>query len=104
MIRQSYQALLLIVRSHGIACFWTLAPTYSQAKQAWNEMKAFVPDNLVRKKFKHRAGGRGGGWNEDDMEVWLDFKDETGNWLDRYRRSVYWLIRSADNYESLQTV
>ena len=83
---------------------WTLAPTYSQAKQAWNEMKAFVPDNLVRKKFKNRAGGRGGGWNEDDMEVWLDFKDENGNWLDRYRRSVYWQIRSADNYESLQTV
>ena len=84
---------------------WTLAPTYSQAKQAWNEMKAFVPEYLVRKKWKNRAGGRGSGWNEDEMEVWLDFKDNDGNWLpNRYRRSVYWQIRSADNYESLQTV
>ncbi len=85
---------------------WVVAPNYSQATQIWNEMKEFIPPHMVRGYKPGQAGGRGRtGWNEDRLNVWLDFKDEKGNWLPgRWRPSVFWEIKSADNWELLQTV
>jgi hypothetical protein len=82
---------------------WGMAPTYKQAKQMWNEMKGFTPEHLVRRPTA-RGNRSSTGWNEAEMEVWLDFKDPAGKWLNRPRPSAYWEIKSADNYESLQTV
>ena len=61
---------------------------------------------MVRNARAGQAGGRSRtGFNDDRQNVWLDFKDESGNWLPgRYRRSVFWEIKSADNFEMLQTV
>jgi len=84
---------------------WTVAPTRAQMRQVWNEMKEFIPGYMVRKPTQR--GGRGGpvtGFKEDDFTVWLDMKDEQGNWLDVPRQSVYWEMKSADNVEALQTV
>ena len=37
--------------------------------------------------------------------MWLDLKDENGQWLpNRWRQSVFWELKSADNPEGLQTV
>ena len=85
---------------------WTVAPTRAQMLQVWNEMQAFIPSHIVRKtKAKIQGGGRGGGFKQDDLHVWLDLKDEKGNWLPgRYRQSVFWELKSADNPEGLQTV
>ena len=85
---------------------WTVAPTRAQMLQVWNEMQAFIPKHIVRKtRSKAQAGGRGGGFKQDDLHVWLDLKDEFGNWLPgRFRRSVFWELKSADNPEGLQTV
>ena len=85
---------------------WTVAPTRSQMLQVWNEMQAFIPQHLVRKTRRtSQAGGRGGGFKQDDLHVWLDLKDEKGNWLpNRWRKSVFWELKSADNPEGLQTV
>ena len=85
---------------------WTVAPTRAQMLQVWNEMQAFIPSHIVRKtKAKVQGGGRGGGFKQDDLHVWLDLKDEKGNWLpNRWRRSVFWELKSADNPEGLQTV
>ena len=85
---------------------WTVAPTRAQMLQVWNEMQAFIPSHIVRKtKAKVQGGGRGGGFKQDDLHVWLDLKDEKGNWLpNRWRQSVFWELKSADNPEGLQTV
>ena len=85
---------------------WVVAPNYSQATQIWNEMKEFIPPHMVRGYKPGQAGGRGRtGWNGDRLNVWLDFKDEKGKWLPgRWRPSVFWEIKSADNWELLQTV
>ena len=85
---------------------WTVAPTRAQMMQVWNEMQAFIPKHIVRKtRTKAQAGGRGGGFKQDDLHVWLDLKDEKGNWLpNRWRQSVFWELKSADNPEGLQTV
>ena len=85
---------------------WTVAPTRAQMMQVWNEMQAFIPKHIVRKtRSKAQGGGRGGGFKQDDLHVWLDLKDEKGNWLpNRWRHSVFWELKSADNPEGLQTV
>lgn len=85
---------------------WTVAPTRAQMLQVWNEMQAFIPKHIVRKtKNQKQAGGRGGGFKQDDLHVWLDLKDENGQWLpNRWRQSVFWELKSADNPEGLQTV
>ena len=82
---------------------WTVAPTRAQMLQVWNEMQAFIPEEFVRKtRKKGQAGGRGGGFKQDDLHVWLDIKPPKGKKL--YRTSVFWELKSADNPESLQTV
>ena len=85
---------------------WTVAPTRAQMLQVWNEMQAFIPKHIVRKtRTRNQGGGRGGGFKQDDLHVWLDLKDEKGNWLpNRWRQSVFWELKSADNPEGLQTV
>lgn len=85
---------------------WTVAPTKSQMLQVWHEMKAFIPPNLVR-VTPSQHGGRGGGrgWREDELNVWLDFKDESGFWLPGlFRTSAFWELKTGDNPEALQTV
>ena len=84
---------------------WTVAPTRAQMRQVWNEMKAFIPEHLVKKRVAGQAGGRGSGWKEDEMFVELEMRDELGNWLPgAHRKTVLWELKSADNPESLQTV
>ena len=84
---------------------WTVAPTRAQMLQVWNEMQTFIPKHLVREKRDRQAGGRGGGFKHDELNVWLDFKNENGSWLNgRWRKSVFWELKSADNPEGLQTV
>ena len=86
--------------------FWVVPPNYGQAIQIWNEMKDFIPSHMVRNARVGQAGGRSRtGFNDDRLNVWLDFKDENGKWLPNlYRRSIFWEIKSADNFEMLQTV
>ena len=93
---------------------WTVAPTKAQMYQVWNEMQAFIPEHLVSKTNPYRenklAGGRGSGFKEDALHVWLVFKDSNGRWLrgkdgkPRPRPVVFWELKSADNPESLQSV
>ena len=84
---------------------WTVAPTRAQMLQQWNEMQEFIPENLVRVKKDNQRGGRGGGFKHDELNVWLDFKDTNGKWMaGKWRRSVFWELKSADNPEGLQTV
>ena len=84
---------------------WTVAPTRAQMLQQWNEMQEFIPKNLVRVKKDNQRGGRGGGFKHDELNVWLDFKDTNGKWMaGKWRRSVFWELKSADNPEGLQTV
>ena len=88
---------------------WTVAPTKAQMYQVWNEMQAFIPEHMVSRVNPYRDdyrqnGGRGSGFKEDDLRVWLVFKDEGGRWLSgRYRRVVLWELKSADNPDSLQS-
>jgi len=65
----------LVPRTH----FWIVAPTYPQLRQAWLELKEFMPKVFCQK------------WLEDDKIVYL--KD--GGMIEG---------KSADNPESLQTV
>ena len=93
---------------------WTVAPTKAQMYQVWNEMQAFIPEHLVSKTNPYRdnklGGGRGSGFKEDALHVWLTFKDRNGRWLrgrdgkPRPRPIVFWELKSADNPESLQSV
>ena len=83
---------------------WTVAPNYGQAQQVWNEMKEVVPASMVRTNSGKRGNRSQTGWNEDRMSVRLDLPalDERGR--RRVRREVFWEIKSADNFEMLQTV
>ena len=84
---------------------WTVAPTRAQMLQVWNEMQAFIPEEYVRKnRRKGQAGGRGGGFKQDDLHVWLDLKNLNGTTDGLYRKVVFWELKSADNPDSLQTV
>jgi len=84
---------------------WTVAPTRAQMLQVWNEMQTFIPEDLVRKtRRKGQAGGRGGGFKQDDLHVWLDLKTSSDSTDGLYRTEVFWELKSADNPESLQTV
>mgnify|MGYP003642326301 FL=1 len=93
---------------------WTVAPTKAQMYQVWNEMQAFIPEHLVSKTNPYRdnklGGGRGSGFKEDALHVWLTFKDRNGRWLrgrdgkPRPRPIIFWELKSADNPESLQSV
>jgi len=84
---------------------WTVAPTRAQMLQVWNEMQVFIPDEYVRKtRRKGQAGGRGGGFKQDDLHVWLDLKNSKGTTEGLWRTTVFWELKSADNPESLQTV
>ena len=84
---------------------WTVAPTRAQMLQVWNEMQTFIPEQYVRKtRRKGQAGGRGGGFKQDDLHVWLDLKNTAGTTDGLYRTEVFWELKSADNPESLQTV
>jgi hypothetical protein len=84
---------------------WTVAPTRAQMLQVWNEMQAFIPEEVVRKtRRKGQAGGRGGGFKQDDLHVWLDLKNIDGTDEGLFRKSVFWELKSADNPDSLQTV
>jgi hypothetical protein len=77
---------------------WVVAPNFAQSRQAWNELKQFIPSNLVVKRKAGQGGGRGDGWKEDDRTVWLHF-DTPG----LARRDAFIEIKSADDPESLQT-
>ena len=63
---------------------WTVAPTKAQMYQVWNEMQAFIPEHLVSKTNPYRdnklGGGRGSGFKEDALHVWLGFRDSNGRW------------------------
>jgi|TARA_Y100000310_G_C20692879_1_gene823509 hypothetical protein len=93
---------------------WTVAPTKAQMYQVWNEMQAFIPEHLVSKTNPYRdnklGGGRGSGFKEDALHVWLVFKDRNDRWLKgrdgkrRPRPVVFWELKSADNPDSLQSV
>lgn len=99
---------------------WTVAPTKAQMYQVWNEMQAFIPNHLVSRtnpyvEDNRRGGGRGSGFKEDDLHVWLVMKDEDGNWLtthrkrdggliDRPRPIIFWELKTANNPETLQSV
>lgn len=84
---------------------WTVAPTKSQMLQVWNEMKAFIPAHLVRQTQARGGRGAPGGWKEDELNVWLDFKDVNGMWLPGIQRaSAFWELKTGDNPEALQTV
>ncbi len=77
---------------------WIVAPSYAQSRQAWNELKQFMPSNLVVRRKPGQGGGRGSGWNEDEKTVWLNLQKPN-----LARREVYLEIKSADDPESLQT-
>ena len=99
---------------------WTVAPTKAQMYQVWNEMQAFIPPHLVSRTTPYaednrRGGGRGSGFKEDDLHVWLTLKDEDGEWLTIHREStgkqmkrprpiIFWELKSANNPDSLQSV
>ena len=108
--RQTAEEARLVPAIH----VWTVAPTKAQMYQVWNEMQAFIPEHLVSKTNPYRdnklGGGRGSGFKEDALHVWLTFKDRNGRWLrgrdgkPRPRPIVFWELKSADNPESLQSV
>ena len=77
---------------------WVVAPSFSQSRQAWNEMKQFMPKDLVVRRKPGQGGGRGSGWNEESKTVWLKLNDKKLK-----RTDVYIEIKSADDPESLQT-
>lgn len=87
---------------------WTVAPYKTQMQQIWNEMQAFIPEHLVSRGNPYsegtRGGGRGSGFKNDELHVWLVLKDAGGHWLkDRWRRVVFWEMKSADNDVGLQS-
>ena len=53
---------------------WVVAPNFAQSRQAWNELKQFIPPELVVTRKQGQGGGRGDGWGEDAKSVWLDRK------------------------------
>jgi len=63
---------------------WIVAPSYAQSRQAWNELRQFMPANLVVKRKPGQGGGRGSGWNEDERTVWLRFNSPGLKRLDSY--------------------
>ena len=77
---------------------WIVAPSYAQSRQAWNELRQFMPTELVVRRKPGQGGGRGSGWNEDERTVWLHL-----NTPGIKRRDAYIEIKSADDPESLQT-
>ena len=77
---------------------WVVAPNFAQSRQAWNELKQFMPKELVVRRKQSQGGGRGDGWREDERSVWLNLKSP-----DIARRECYIEIKSADDPESLQT-
>ncbi len=77
---------------------WVVAPNFAQSRQAWNELKQFIPESMVVRRKKTHGGGRGDGWKEDERAVWLNLKSPG-----LVRRDVYMEIKSADDPESLQT-
>ncbi len=77
---------------------WVVAPNFAQSRQAWNELKQFIPESMVVRRKKTQGGGRGDGWKEDERAVWLNLKSPG-----LVRRDVYMEIKSADDPESLQT-
>ena len=77
---------------------WVVAPNFAQSRQAWNELKKFIPESMVVRRKKTQGGGRGDGWKEDEKAVWLNLKSPG-----LARRDVYMEIKSADDPESLQT-
>lgn len=83
---------------------WVVAPNYGQAQQVWNEMKAFIPPHMVRPPARIRGNRSQTGWNEANMNVWLDLPQTDGQGNLRARTGVFWEIKSADNFEMLQTV
>lgn len=85
---------------------WTVAPTKSQMLQVWHEMKEFIPAHFVRAApAPHGGRSLSRGWKEDELNVWLDFKDENGFWLQGvHRASAFWELKTGENPEALQTV
>lgn len=83
---------------------WCVAPNYGQAQQVWNEMKAFIPPHMVKPPRNMRGNRSSTGWNEASMNVWLDLPAQDANGVRRARQEVFWEIKSADNFEMLQTV
>ena len=83
---------------------WCVAPNYGQAQQVWNEMKAFIPAHMVKPPQNLRGNRSSTGWNEASMNVWLDLPLIDGAGNTRSRTQVFWEIKSADNFEMLQTV
>jgi hypothetical protein len=77
---------------------WVVAPNFAQSRQAWNELKQFMPKELVVRRKQSQGGGRGDGWREDERSVWLNLKSPG-----IARRECYIEIKSADDPESLQT-
>ena len=77
---------------------WVVAPNFAQSRQAWNELKQFIPQEMVVRRKKSQGGGRGDGWKEDERSVWLNLKSPG-----LARRECYIEIKSADDAESLQT-
>ena len=77
---------------------WVVAPNFAQSRQAWNELKQFMPQDLVVRRKQSQGGGRGDGWKEDERSVWLHLKSPN-----LARRECYIEIKSADDPESLQT-
>ena len=77
---------------------WVVAPNFAQSRQAWNELKQFIPKDMVVRRKQGQIGGRGDGWREDERAVWMRLKSP-----DLVRRDIYMEIKSADDPESLQT-
>ena len=77
---------------------WIVAASYAQSRQAWNELRQFMPSELVVRRKPGQGGGRGSGWNEDERTVWLRL-----NTPNLKRRDAYIEIKSADDPETLQT-
>jgi hypothetical protein len=78
---------------------WVVAPSYAQSRQAWNELKQFMPKDLVVRRKPGQGGGRGSGWSEDEKTVWLKLPQRPSV----KRTQVFIEIKSADDPESLQT-
>ena len=78
---------------------WVVAPSYAQSRQAWNELKQFMPKDLVVRRKPGQGGGRGSGWSEDEKTVWLKLPQRPKI----KRTQVFIEIKSADDPESLQT-
>lgn len=83
---------------------WTVGPNYGQCLQAWNEMKALIPPSMVYLPSGARGNRSSTGWNEDRKSVWLDLGPFDRDNKRRPRQMVFWEIKSADNFELLQTV